>query len=227
MSYRIPFAPNEWYHCYNRGVDKRKTFQTKNDYERFLTLMYIGNSSNSIHLSNLPSTKLYDVLSSNTLDRGEPLVEIGTYSLMPNHFHFLLKEIREGGIPVFMQKVFTGYTMYFNKKNQRTGALVAGPFKSKHIPDDRYIKKLISYIHLNPIELFEPEWKEGVGNLSKIEEYLLSFPYSGLQEFLGLERLENKIVGNSLPLLFDSKPTTLEILEDAKEYYEEFIKARP
>ena len=227
MSYRTPFAQDEWYHCYNRGVDKRKIFRTKSDYERFLALMYVGNGTHPVHLSNLSSTKLHDVLLDISLDKGELLVDIGTYALMPNHFHFLLKETTENGISMFLQKITTGYTMYFNKKQQRTGALVAGPFKSKHVSDDKYIKQLISYIHLNPVELHEPRWKQGIGNITSIEKYLHQYNYSGLSDFSGVKRPENKIVSDSLSLLFDAKPNTQKMLEDAKAYYEEFIKASP
>jgi putative transposase len=85
-----------------------------------------------------------------SLERGDQLVRIGAYCLMPNHFHLLLTEQEEAGISSFMQKLSTGYTMYFNKRNERTGVLFQGKYKSKHADEDRYLKYLISYIHLNP-----------------------------------------------------------------------------
>lgn len=227
MSIRHPIELNEWYHCFNRGVDKRKIFQSKSDYDRFLTLMYAGNRTLPVHVSNLKDKSLHAILSdASIIDRGDPLVEIGTYCLMPNHFHFLLKEIRENGISTFMQKIFTGYTMYFNKKYERTGALFAGPFKSKHVPEDEYFKQVISYIHLNPVELYEPRWKTGQGNMREIEEFLNGYRYSGLADFLGAKRPENAIVAGSLSDFFDSIPSMTEMLTDAQEYYRN-IKARP
>lgn len=227
MSIRHPIELNEWYHCFNRGVDKRKIFQSKSDYDRFLILMYIGNGTLPIHISNLKDMRIRTILNDASLNRGSPLVEIGTYCLMPNHFHFVLKEIRENGIPTFMQKIFTGYTMYFNKKYERTGALFAGPFKSKHIPEDDYFKHVISYVHLNPVELYEPRWKTGGGNLREIEKFLNSYRYSGLADFLGKKRAENSIVAGTLASFFDSLPTTDEMLTEAQEYYRDIIKARP
>jgi len=162
-----------------------------------------------------------------SLECGEPLVEIGAYSLIPNHFHFTLKEITEGGIATFMQRIFTAYTMYFNKKYDRSGALFAGPFKSRHITDERYLKHLISYQHLNAAELFEPRWKDGFGNLEKIEAQLAAYPYSSLPDFLGQKRPERKILGNSIFELYDSIPTLAEIIEDAHSYYVEHGVDKP
>lgn len=224
MPNRIPFAINEWYHCYNRGVDKREIFENKRDYERFLLGMFVGNSETAVHISNLKSAYLQDILSDASLERGEPLVEIGTYCLMPNHFHFLLREITEGGIAKFMQKICTGYTMYFNSKRERTGSLFAGTFKSKHVPDDRYLKCLIAYIHLNPAELFDIKWKSGTGNVSTIEKNLMQYRYSSLPDFLGLERLEGSIIGDSLLSLYETVPTLSETVRDAHAYYQKISR---
>ena len=216
---RQPIEVNEWYHCYNRGVDKRRVFLAKDDYERFLVLMYTGNSSVPAHTFHLKDKKLQAVLCDEGLERGEPIVEIGAYSLMPNHFHFVLKEIQKGGIALFMQKVFTGYTMYFNAKNERTGSLFAGTFKSKHIGKDDYLKRLVSYIHLNPAELFDPTWKRGRGNIAAVERRLKKYPYSSLPDFLGVARMERRLLGNTMFELFDSLPDARQILEDARAYY--------
>lgn len=222
MATRQPFAINEWYHCFNRGVDKRKIFQSKSDYERFLMLMYLGNGSSSTHISNLKQRALLGILNDDSLERGAPLVEIGAYSLMPNHFHFILREIQDEGIARFMQKLGTGYTMYFNKKFERTGALLAGTFKSKHVADDRYMQWLIGYVHFNAVELFESHWKEGRGDLRRIEKQLAQFPYSSLCDFLSPDRPEKKLLGDSLFKLFNTTPTLQTMLEDAQAYYRQY-----
>ena len=219
------FSIGEYYHIYSRGVEKRKIFLDGNDSKRFTSLLYVANSEKSIHLSDHKNKTLPEI------KRGVPLVAVGAWCLMPNHFHLLLKEIREGGIAIFMQRIFTAFTMYFNKKYERTGALFAGPFKSRHVADDRYIKKLISYLHLNAAELFDPHWKDGRGNIEIIEKRLIEYPYSSLSDFLGHERPERKILGNSIFELFDTIPTLKEIVDEANSYYiehpESDSKARP
>jgi len=225
MAEREPFGIDEWYHCYNRGVDKRIIFEDAGDYNRFLLLLYLGNGSVPIRISNIKNQDLRAVLENVSIERGEPLVELGAYTLIPNHFHLILKEILEGGIATFMQRIFTAYTMYFNKKYERTGNLLSGVFKSRHIEDDRYLKRVISYSHLNVAELFDSKWKTGQGDLKKIEKGLREYPYSSLPDFLGHERPERKILGDSVFELFETIPTLQEIIDDANAYYFEHSKS--
>jgi putative transposase len=220
MANRHPHAVGEWYHCYTRGVDKRTVFETPIEYERFLVYLYITNGSHKLPLSNVKNQRLSSVLSDERLDRGSPLVEIGAYALMPSHVHLLIREVVDGGIASFMQKVFTGYTLYFNKRRQRTGALFSGTYKSKHVHDDRYFKQVLPYILLNPAELFEPRWKDGVGNLPLLQQQLLAYPYASFQDFFGTQRLENKILTSDLSAYFHMKPTMQDMLGSAQAYYQ-------
>lgn len=225
MANRTPLAPETWYHCFNRGVDKRRVFQDIRDYERFLELMYVCNGTKKIHLSNLRKKRLSQILTMD-LDRGEPLVEIAAYCLMPNHIHLILKQVADKGISLFMQKLFTGYLMYFNKRHDRTGALFGGAFKSKHLYDDQYLKHAIAYVHLNPAELFDTRWKQGKANLKLINKNIRDYHFSSFQDFVGKDRLENLLIGNSRDTLYDKIPTIKEILEEAHSYYQETPAAR-
>src|SRR3989344_2158390 len=100
-----------------------------------------------------------------------------------------------------MQKVMTGYTMYFNKRYKRTGPLFAGVFKSRHITHDPYLKHVVSYIHLNPAELFDSRWKLGSAVTQKIKNGLYTYPYSSLFEHaLDSVRPEKEILS---PVIFD------------------------
>lgn len=219
MPTRAPFGPDEWYHCYSRGVDKRKVFLNHKDYERFFLSMHVGNGLLNIHISNILRNKKFNEVLTIQF-QGKPLVEIGAFCLMPNHFHLLLKEVTDGGISIFMQKVLTGYTMYFNTKYERKGALFANTFNSKHIPDDRYFKKVISYIHLNPVELEEKNWKDGSGDIKKIENKLRHYKYSSLSAFANVDNITNSLVSRTVLEMFDEIPSIKEILEDAQEYYQ-------
>ncbi len=229
MPTRPPIVVGEWYHCYNRGVDKRRVFESNSERNRFLALLYLSNSSEAIHISNLPSQDLRYIFSDKFGNERKTIVEIGAYALMNNHVHFILKEIVPGGIARFMQKVFTGYTMYFNKKRERTGALFAGTFKSKHLHDDEYLKMAVPYVLLNPAELFESGWKQGIVANKNIHKKLLEYRYSSLPDFVGTLRPESRIVGNSLKEYYDSVPTLEEMVSDALRYYQQFenIKVKP
>lgn len=217
----VPFAPDEWYHCYSRGVEKRKIFLDANDYNRFLHLLYLGNSAPAIHRSNLRGSSPAVILNA---ERGSPLVAIGAYCLMPNHFHLLLKEIVEGGISTFMQKIGTAYSMYFNIRHEHVGGLFAKPFKSKHIANDRYLRRVAQYIHLNPAELFDAGWKHGrVKNMRALEKKLMHYHYCSLPDYYGVKRIERIILDkDAVDLIKDELPSFTALLKETREYYEEF-----
>ncbi|TSC61700.1 MAG: transposase [Parcubacteria group bacterium Athens0416_74] len=174
--FRNSFAEETWYHCYNRGIDKRIVFDSSCDYERFLSLLYLMNSVDSVEIRNLKMRSLDDAFN---VPRAQTLVEIGAYCLLPNHFHLLLYEQTPGGITRFMRKLGTAYTMYFNIKNERVGNLFYKPFRAKHVDTDQYLQYVVQYIHINPAELYEPGWKLGVvDNLTTLHKAVLEYPYS-------------------------------------------------
>ena len=173
------FSEGEYYHVYNRGVDKRDIYLDNADRLRFNRLLHIANSTKPVVY------KLVQRLPLDKVEVGERLVAIGAYCLMPNHFHLLVKEIKEGGITSFMEKLMTGYSKYFNKRNNRTGALFQGRFKAEHVDRDEYLKYLYAYIHLNPVKLIDSDWKEkGISNLSKAKKYFGEYPW--VKEKIGL-----------------------------------------
>lgn len=217
------FAPGEFFHCFTRGVDKRQIFMDERDCERFQMLLYTCNSSRPIHISNLHHTARQGLALPHVLacKRGKQLVDIGAYSLMPNHLHLLLREIDYGGISSFMQKVGTGYTMYFNKKYKRTGALFSGKFKATHIESDAHSRRVINYIHANPAELYEPGWKNGiVRNEANLKNKLLAYPYSSLMDYEGAERPQVVLLAKDAALeLVDMVPSFKALISDARAFY--------
>lgn len=186
MERKIKFEIGEFYHIYNRGVEKRIIFQNASDYKRFLALLYLANSDQIIQFRNdFSKISLIEILKQ---DRGNPLVAIGAYCLMPNHFHILLTPLVEGGLSKFMLKLQTGYSMYFNKKNDRSGALFQGIFKSQHINKNEYLMYIYSYIHLNPAKLKNSEWKtQPKSFLNHLSKFISEYPYSSLQEYISLD----------------------------------------
>jgi putative transposase len=217
MANRVSFAPNEWYHCYSRGVDKRTVFETSNDFERFLQLLYLLNNKDTVHRSDFKKTSTPEILQ---IPRGKQIVAIGAYCLMPNHFHLLLKEGDESGISRFMRKLGIAYAMYFNIKNERVGNLFVKPFRSKHITNDRYLKRVVQYIHLNVAELFEPGWKMGkVKNARIFEKKLQQYRYSSLPDYCGANRPEQTILDQKTRELFEDLPPITAIIDESIEYY--------
>jgi len=207
MQRHLNFSIGEYYHAYTRGNDKRKIFLEEKDYIRFLVLLYTSNSTETIHLSNFNGLgKISGLLKMFNQKRKDTLVDIGAYCLMPNHIHLLLKEKVDGGISLFTKKLFTGYSMYFNRKHQRTGKLYDSVFIAEHVDDDNYLKYLYAYIHLNPISLVERKWKEKIIN-DKVQakNFLSKYSYSSYLDYIGIIREEKKILNTgAFPEYFET-----------------------
>jgi putative transposase len=153
---KTEFASGEYYHIFNRGVDKRKIFQDESDFWRFwLSMKLLNNEKDGLMLSWRNQKRFKSGLDLKTFMRQEPdscrksLVEIIAYCFNQNHFHFIIKQRKEKGIKDFMHKIGTSYANYFNAKYDRTGALFEGRFKSVHIKNNSRLLYLASYVNCN------------------------------------------------------------------------------
>ena len=147
-----PLVNQEFYHIYNRGSEKRNIYQQPRDYKRFQqTFYYYQFLGPKPKFSNFTKTNLFK----SSFD--SKIVEIICYSLMPNHFHFLVKQDKINGLKMFLHRLCTSYSSYFNKKYGRVGHIFQGIYKSKVVLEDSYLTQLTAYIHLNPSRPFE--WK--------------------------------------------------------------------
>lgn len=169
------FANDNYYHLYNRGVNKQPIFTTEWEYKRMMELLAYYR-----HL-NLPMR--YSLFAKKSVVEREEIskqliggykVEIIAYCFMLNHFHLLIKQIENGGISRFMSDFQNGYVKYFNIKNNRVGPLFQGQFKAVRVEDDRQLLHLTRYIHLNPYS------SQVVHNA----EELLSYKWSSFDEYI-------------------------------------------
>ncbi|MBI2052500.1 MAG: transposase [Candidatus Sungbacteria bacterium] len=225
MERKVPFAEGCYYHIYNRGTEKRDIFLDSKDYERFLYLLLACNDANPI----LNSQYHYRGFASIEKEekKRDKLVDIVCFCLMPNHFHIMLKQVKEKGVPLFMQKLGTGYTMYFNVKKERSGALFQGVFKAVHIDKQNYLDRLTTYIHLNPVELIEPRWKEnGIKNWQKAQKFSEEYLWSSYCDYIGEGRFKNilsmDIVGKLFGSLHKHKKISKEFLNADADYLKNY-----
>ncbi len=227
MDRKFNFAPDEYYHLYQRGVEKRKIFLDHGDYWRFLALLYLANADPVLHLSDFTSGDKKAIFSK---PRSKLLVAIGAYCLMPNHFHLLVRATNNDGISKFMQKLITGYTMYFNKRYGRTGALFGGTFKAEHADDDVYLRYLYAYIHLNPVKISDPEAWAGkrIDDPQEAKKFLSSYRYSSYQFYNhgnGGSRIEDGILSPSLfPEYFSEERDFADFINDWMFAYDPTVK---
>jgi len=153
---KTEFANGEYYHIYNRGVDKREIFSNKKDYDRMIETVWFVNDKKSYtgladhkrkkSKGGPPRSAFADL---GGLEGSEKLVEIICYCFNPNHYHFILKQIENGGISLFMSKLGNSYTKYYNTKYSRSGPLYSGKFKSIHINSNEYLLYLSAYVNSN------------------------------------------------------------------------------
>ena len=186
---KIVFANEFYYHIFNRGIDRKDVFTDKREFLRAIeTLKYYRFSSLKIKLSRfLKLTEEDQRTYFNQITNQNKLVEIIAYCLMPNHFHFLIKQLRDSGISKFLANLQNSYTKYFNTKHERVGPLFQGLFKAVLVETNEQLIHLSRYIHLNPSS-------SAIVKIDQLENY----PWSSLPEYLNNKSLisnTNEVLG--------------------------------
>lgn len=210
---KVKFIKGNIYHIFNRGVEKRTIFMNNSDKWRFLQGLFLFNNENiSTNLlwqvereKGKANFRTLQEFIKDKQNNRNPLVRIMADCLMPNHFHLLIEEIKDGGISRFMHKLGVGYTGYFDKKYERVGGLFQGAFKAAQITNELYLKYLLIYINIvNPGQLIEPKLKEkGIKNIDKIMRFAKEYMWSTNQEYLGKRNsiiIEKGIMGEFFPI---------------------------
>lgn len=141
----VEFSNDEFYHIYNRGVEKREIFMNLADRLRF------AQSVNEFNNLEPVGSLLENSISKNQSkkDDKKKLVTVVCYALNPNHYHLILQQNEDKGIEKFMHRLGTGYTNYFNIKNKHKGHLFQGKFKAIHVGSNEYLLHLSAYVNLN------------------------------------------------------------------------------
>ncbi len=195
------FASNSSYHCYNRGVEKRRIFMDQQDYGVFLNRLK--------QMLSDPDEIKEEYSSRERVKSFYGRINLQAYCLMPNHYHFLLYQYDDTAISEFMRTLGTSYTMYFNRRHQRVGHLFQGRYKARHIQSDEDMMHISRYIHLNPL-----------GCRDGYEVY----PYSSMQYVLFSERCPSWVaVDNVLELHQNSRDKYREFVQSYadEDKYEE------
>ena len=176
------------YHLLNRGVEKRKVFLNDRDYKRFVHNSDDFNNRDNIEQSYFRrrgnSSSLTDMR--HPRHPSERIVDVLCWALMPNHPHIMVVEKEEGNAGRFSRKIFGGYTKYFNEQNKRSGVLFQGRSKIILVQRDAHFLYLPFYIHLNPLDLFQPKWKEnGIKDVKGAMKFLEEYRWSNYRDIIG------------------------------------------
>ncbi len=198
------YIADSYYHLYNRGVEKRLIFLDDQDYGVFLSYLktYLEPKDEielqSILADPLSSSKEKDkALKLLKLNNFHDSIQLIAYILMPNHFHFFVKQTELNSIDRFMNSLCTRFTMYFNKKYKRVGGLFQSVYKGVLIQSEEQLMYLTRYIHRN---IFGSKRKN-----EKNIRMLASYQHSSYPEYLGLRYTDWLHPEEVLRLFFDEK----------------------
>lgn len=184
----VVFTNNEIYHVFNRSIAKEEIFIKQDHLNRILNLFKFYRYEQDIKYSEFAKlsieAKQYYIDNHKTR---KPLVDIYGFSIMPNHFHVLLRQILDNGIVKFTSNIQNGYAKFFNKITDRDGGLFKRPFKASHIDDDETFLHTLRYIHLNPVTSYIIEYKD-----------LINSPWNSYSHYLNLQ--ENDFVKKDLAI---------------------------
>lgn len=197
---REKFVPGEYYHIYSRIILNTPEFKDNQVAERLALIFLVANSMKSSEIfqylrnnNNSPQEKILEIVR-----QGEKIIDILCYSIMPDHYHLLLREKKENGIYRFMHKCNTSIAKYINVKKDRVGPLFESRFKAKHVDSNVYLLHLSAYIHLNPLDfLIGKTWREHkIRDWNSARKKLLGYPWSSLEFYIN-ENSKNPIISGA------------------------------
>ncbi|PIS17398.1 MAG: hypothetical protein COT59_00810 [Candidatus Nealsonbacteria bacterium CG09_land_8_20_14_0_10_42_14] len=219
----------EFYHTYNRGVEKRKIFLEKSDYFRGIHDFYEFNDAKAVvNLNQRLNGSSFNRSSTAINDKlREKIISVGAWSLMPNHYHIFSSPITDNGLPKFHQKFGGGYTCFFNIKYNRNGVLFQGRYKKIKVTSDAQALQLICYIHSNPLEIWKPNWKEKGLTDSEIKDALeflkKEYRWSSHLDYWGIKNFPSLVDADFMRRFFESPEEYQEFFTNWLRFYSKNI----
>ena len=186
---------------------------------RFVRLLYFSNEEyrDDYWEKNTASLAMFERPAS--WPERQPLTRVLGWVLMPNHFHLILEEIREGGIAKFMQRLCGSMSANFNAKYEEKGSLFQGGYKGRTVHDDTYLRQLVPYVMVkNVFELYPSGLRGALRNFEKAYTWALSYKYSSFPDYNGQK--DSPVINKEL--LRELFPTP----EDFKTFAKDYILGR-
>ncbi len=220
---REPFVSGDYYHVYNRGVDKRKVFLDYYDFERFYESMYLFNDENFVHPGGRFVDREFLLAGHEILSFGrKPFVSILAFCLNDNHFHLLLQQILPDGISKFLHRLGMGYANYFNLKHGRKGRLWENSFKAKPIDFEEHLQLLPRYIHLNVLDRTSIDWRNNNEfDWTVAEKVLNNYPWSSHGVYIGRSPRLPVVDREAVQYWFSTPEVYLQYLKASRIFGEE------
>lgn len=193
------FTEENIYHIYNKGLEDKVIFQDSQEYEIFLYYIYIYTKPLERVLEkypNLPFRLRYNNIAQD--------IDIIAYTLLPTHFHLLVRQHTRDGISRLLKQLTNAYTYYYNRKNKRSGPLMQGRYKAVSVDIDKQLKHLLRHLDREPQE-------------TGTTEDFRTYPYSSYKEYI--EEDEGRITKPRLIKSFLGSPQSYtHYMNDSEDY---------
>lgn len=180
-----PYGVGSFLHVMKRGARGMPIVKDDEDSWRFVRLLYYCNDEYRNDFWEQETLKLGIFGRPKNWPKRKPLVHILAWVLMPNHFHLVLKEIREGGVSTFMQKMCGSMSMRFNVKYEEKGSIFQGAFKSRTLGDDFYLRHIAPYVMVkNVFEMYPRGYDAAVKEFDRALKWGIGeYPFSSLADY--------------------------------------------
>lgn len=177
-----PYAVGSVLHVVKRGARGMEIARDDADRWRFLKLLYLLNDEYQDINSARDANKLKPFERPPHWPERKPLVSVLAWTLMPNHFHLLLRETRAGGVTKFMQRLGASMTMHFNEKYGEQGSIFQGAFKSRTVNSDEYLRYAVAYIVVkNVFELYPGGLAKAIKEFDSTWKWAYAYPFSSFR----------------------------------------------
>ncbi len=216
MPYRkTPIVSGEIYHVFNRSIARQHIFLNQRDYQRAIETIdfyrYRKLPLRFSHFNRLALEQKQEFINNHMRD-SKPMLEIFAYCIMPNHIHFLLRQILDHSISDFMRNFQHSYSKYFNTKRERTGSLFQSMFKAVRVESDEQLLHVSRYIHLNPVTAY----------IIKIDD-LIHYPWCSFKDYI--ESFDNSLVNTKVIMeYFKSQEEYKKFVFDQVKYQKSLVK---
>jgi putative transposase len=143
---RPAYGPGQFYHFYNQGAHGVSIYREEKNY--FFVLRKMQAYCQSLRLAPI------------------------AYCLLPNHYHYLIRQDGEPVAGLLPQRVYNSYSKAYNKRYGHRGTLFAGSYRVKAVEEEGYLLHLCRYIHANPV-------------IHGLVDDVVDWPYSNYLEWIG------------------------------------------
>ena len=202
-----PYAVGSYMHVIKRGARGLDIVRNNADRYRFIRSLYYLNDS-FVYPHWASETKRLGMFHRpQSWPAREPFVEIVAYTLMPNHFHLIMHEVRENGMSHFMKKLGQSVTNHANEKYQEQGSIFQGSYRSKTIGGDDYLRYVSAYIMVkNTFELYLEGGLEAAQlDFDRAWDWAVQYPFSSLGDFAGTRTNSPIVTSTLLKEIFSTK----------------------